>query len=78
MDQLPDLRRYESLREQIHSNPELSGQEEATARIVADHLRSLEVFAVHVEIGGHGVAAVYTNGPGKTLLLRADMDALPL
>ena len=77
-DQLPDLRRYESLRDQIHSNPELSGQEEATARIVADHLRSLEVFAVHVKIGGHGVAAVYTNGPGKTLLLRADMDALPL
>ena len=77
-NQLPDLVRYERLREQIHSHPELSGQENATAKGVADHLRSLEVFSVHVNIGGNGVAAVYANGPGKTLLLRSDLDALPM
>ena len=75
---LPDLTRYERLREQFHSHPELSGQENATAKSVADHLCSLKVFSVHVDIGGNGVAAVYANGPGNTLLLRADLDALPM
>lgn len=43
-----------------------------------NHLKSLNAYEVHSSIGGHGVAAVLTNGPGKTLLLRADIDALPV
>ena len=75
---LPDLTRYERLREQIYSHSELSGQENGTAKGIADHLRSLEVFSVHVNIGGNEVAAVYANGSGNTLLLRADLEALPM
>lgn len=62
----------------FHSHPELSFQEEATAAAIVTHLEDLKVYKVHPSIGGHGVAAVFANGPGKTLLLRADIDALPV
>jgi amidohydrolase len=42
------------------------------------HLETLNAYDIHAAIGGHGVAAVLKNGPGKTLLLRADIDALPV
>ncbi|KAJ3495083.1 hypothetical protein NLG97_g3649 [Lecanicillium saksenae] len=58
--------------------PELSGMEIETARLVADFLSSLEDFQVHTGIGGHGVVGVLHNGDGPKLLLRADMDALPV
>ena len=74
----PDLQPYESLYRHLHQHPELSLQEEQTAAIAAQHLRKLPGFEVHEHIGGHGVAAVLRNGPGKTVLLRADMDALPV
>ncbi|KAJ5785302.1 Amidohydrolase [Penicillium pulvis] len=73
----PDLKPYEDIYRQIHKNPELSGQEEQTAKIAFDHLHTLG-FEVHPNVGGHGVAAVLHNGPGPKILLRADMDALPL
>ncbi|KAJ5672021.1 Amidohydrolase [Penicillium longicatenatum] len=73
----PDLKPYEEIYRHIHSNPELSGQEEQTARIASEHLHTLG-FEVHSNVGGHGVAAVLHNGPGPKILLRADMDALPL
>lgn len=63
---------------QLHSMPELSGQEEETARLVTDYLKSLGSFKVCTNIGGHGIAAVLANGEGSTILLRADMDGLPL
>ncbi|MCJ1395366.1 hypothetical protein MMC18_008250 [Xylographa bjoerkii] len=74
----PDLRYYESLRAQLHSHPELSQQESATAAKVASHLRALKAYTIHEKIGGHGLAAVFKNGPGQTVALRADMDALPV
>ena len=74
----PDTSSYEQLREQLHSNPELSTIEENTASLIVSHLHSLEVYTIHSSIGGHGVVAVLRNGPGKNLLLRADMDALPI
>ncbi|KAJ5928323.1 Amidohydrolase [Penicillium verhagenii] len=73
----PDLKPYEEIYRHIHQNPELSGQEEQTAKIASDHLQTLG-FEVHSKIGGHGVAGVLRNGDGPTILLRADMDALPL
>ena len=73
----PDLRLYENLRIHLHSHPELSQQESATAATIAAH-GALEGFTVYKGIGGHGLAAVLRNGPGKTVLLRADMDALPV
>ena len=62
----------------FHQNPELYNQEEQTAAIIAKFLTSLGDFEIHEHIGGHGLAAVLKNGSGKTVLLRADMDALPV
>ena len=73
-----DLTTYDDLRKHIHSHPELSTQEVGTAEIIGRHLRSLDTYAIHTNIGGYGIAAVLRNGPGKTVLLRADMDALPI
>lgn len=65
-------------RRDIHRNPELSGQEVRTARLVADHLRQLGL-TVKTGVGGHGVVGVLKGGrPGKVVALRADMDALPV
>ncbi|RAL06838.1 putative zinc metallopeptidase [Aspergillus homomorphus CBS 101889] len=73
----PDLKPFEETYRHLHQSPELSGQEKETAAIAADHLQSLG-FEVHTHIGGHGVAGVLRNGEGPTVLLRADMDALPV
>ena len=73
-----DFNTYENLRKDIHSHPELSTQEVGTAEIIGKHLHSLGAYVIHAQIGGHGLVAVLHNGPGKTVLLRADMDALPI
>jgi len=62
---------------ELHQSPELSFQEEKTAARMAGILRDLG-FQVTTDIGGHGVVGVLENGTGKTLLLRADMDGLPV
>ncbi|MFJ3811246.1 amidohydrolase [Streptomyces sp. NPDC090073] len=67
----------ESVYLDLHRHPELSGQEERTAGVVADFLEK-GGFDVVTGIGGHGVAGVLRNGDGPTVMLRADMDALPL
>lgn len=67
----------ESLYKDLHAHPELSHQEFRTAKIVAEQLRT-EGFAVHDGIGGTGVVGVLENGAGPVVLLRADMDALPV
>lgn len=61
----------------LHANPELSFQEERTAGIVAEHLRALG-YEVTTGLGGTGVLGLLSNGAGPTVLLRADMDALPV
>lgn len=68
---------FEDVYRDIHQNPELSKQEIRTANIAESHLESLKDFTVHRAIGGHGVVGVLLNGAGPTVLLRADMDALP-
>jgi metal-dependent amidase/aminoacylase/carboxypeptidase family protein len=73
-----DLSSYEDLYKYFHQNPELSNVEKETAAKVAELLSKLGVFYIHANIGGHGLAAVWENGPGKTVMLRADMDALPV
>jgi hippurate hydrolase len=67
----------EKIYQQIHSDPELSFLETNTAALVAKELKSLGV-VVTEKVGRTGVVGVYTNGPGPTVLVRADMDALPL
>jgi hippurate hydrolase len=67
----------EDLYRDIHQHPELSHQETRTARLVADRLTAAG-FDVHSGVGGTGVVGVIDRGDGPTVLLRADMDALPL
>lgn len=73
----PALEEFESVYRDLHSHPELGCLESRTALIASSHLKSLQ-FTVHEGIGGHGVAGVLENGPGPTILLRGDMDALPI
>jgi len=65
-------------RRDIHQHPELSEQEVRTAKLVADHLRSLGI-EVRTGIAKTGVIGVLRGGqPGSVVALRADMDALPV
>lgn len=73
-----DLEKYEALYKHFHQNPELSNLEAKTAKTIADQLSSLNAFKIISNIGGHGLVGVMGNGPGKTILLRADIDALPI
>ena len=61
----------------FHAHPELSGQEARTATRVAEELAAADC-KVTTGIGGYGVVGVLENGPGPVLMLRADMDALPI
>lgn len=84
---LPDKRiealvneQYESLEtryKHLHANPELSFQEDQTSALLAGELRKLG-YAVKTHIGGFGVVGVLQNGPGKVVMIRTDMDALPI
>src|SRR5215218_10593429 len=61
----------------FHRNPELSFKEERTAKIIAKALRA-EGATVTEGVGGTGVVGVMRNGDGPTVLVRADMDGLPV
>jgi hippurate hydrolase len=61
----------------LHAHPELSLMEEKTAAKLAAELRAVG-FEVTEKFGGHGIVGVLKNGPGPTLLVRADLDGLPL
>lgn len=65
------------LYEHLHANPELSFQEEKTSARMAQEIRALG-FEVTEKVGGFGVVAVLKNGPGKTVLVRTDLDGLPV
>ena len=71
---LPDL---EAVYKDIHAHPELSMQETRTAGIAADHLKAAG-FEVTSGVGKTGVVGILRNGDGPTVMLRADMDALPI
>src|SRR6185295_9943147 len=71
---LPEL---ETIYKDIHSHPELSMQEERTAGVAADHLRAVG-YEVTTGVGKTGVVGLLRNGEGPTVMLRADMDALPV
>jgi amidohydrolase len=73
-DEYPGL---ETLYRELHARPELSGREVATAARMAEELRRSGL-EVHTGIGGHGVVGVLGNGPGPAVMIRCDMDALPV
>ena len=61
----------------LHANPELSSMETETAAYLAKRMKTLG-FDVTENFGGTGVVSVMKNGPGKTIMIRADMDGLPV
>ena len=71
---LPDL---ETFYKDVHAHPELSMQETRTAGLAADRLRAAD-FEVTTGVGNTGVVGLFRNGNGPTVMLRADMDALPV
>lgn len=71
---LPDLVK---LYKHLHENPELSLQEQQSSARMAAELKAAG-FEVTAKFGGHGVVGVLKNGDGPTVLVRADMDGLPI
>ncbi len=62
---------------ELHQYPELSLQEEKTSNRISGELRKLG-FEVTEKLGGHGLVGLLKNGNGKTVLIRTDLDALPI
>jgi hippurate hydrolase len=71
---LPDL---EALYKDVHAHPELSMRETRTAALAADRLKAAG-YEVTTGVGATGVVGLLRNGSGPTVMLRADMDALPV
>src|SRR3954470_20102915 len=71
------LPRLEALYKDVHSHPELSMQEKRTAGLAADWLRAAG-YEVTAAVGKTGVVGLLRTGDGPTVMLRADMDALPI
>ena len=65
------------LYQELHQAPELSFEEEKTAARLAEELRAVGA-KVTTDVGGHGVVGVLENGAGKVLMIRTDLDALPV
>jgi len=71
-----DLTRF---RRSLHQWPEVSGEEEQTAKTIVEALKLLNPKQILTGLGGHGVAAVFDTGrEGPTVLFRAELDALPI
>lgn len=76
---LDDLAKLRSLRHHLHELAELSGREEKTAAFLSGVLENYHPNRLLKGLGGHGVAAIFEGkNPGPTLLLRAELDALPI
>ena len=68
---------YNDIYKDLHQHPELSDMELRSSEKMAENLASMG-FEVTKGIGGYGVVGVFRNGKGKTVMLRTDMDALPV
>lgn len=67
----------EALYKDIHQHPELGFQETETAAKLAKEMRALG-FEVTEHVGKTGIVAIYRNGPGPTVMVRTELDALPM
>lgn len=67
------------LRHHLHENPELSGKEQSTAKIISRYLEKYLADSIYSNVGGNGVIAVFKGNPRyKSIAFRADIDALPM
>lgn len=75
----PNLTPYEEFYKYAHARGELSTQEKETAALITSKLEQISPdLEIRTQIGGHGQIATLRNGSGPTILLRADIDALPV
>ncbi|WP_405508981.1 amidohydrolase [Streptomyces cyaneofuscatus] len=74
----PLLRSALALYLDLHAHPELSGHEHHTADLLAARLTDHGLTVTRAVGGGHGLVGVLRNGPGPTVLLRTELDALPV
>ncbi|TDI85872.1 MAG: amidohydrolase, partial [Caldithrix sp.] len=72
-----DYSYLDKLYKHLHSNPEISLQEEKTAKKLTDELTKLG-FKVTQNVGGHGFVGILKNGGGPTIMIRTDLDGLPV
>ncbi|MCI0699946.1 MAG: amidohydrolase [Planctomycetia bacterium] len=72
-----EIKSLVSLYQHLHANPELSLMEVNTAKRLAEEMKKAG-YDVTEKVGGNGVVAVLKNGPGPVVLIRTDMDALPI
>ncbi len=69
----------QSLRQALHQMPEISGEEEKTAARITQELEQAGADRIWTGLGGHGVAAEFTGAqPGPTVMIRCELDALPI
>lgn len=67
------------LRHRLHRRPEISGEEGETAATIVEFLKPTQPDRIVTQLGGHGVAAIYEGAePGPTVMIRAELDALPI
>jgi amidohydrolase len=67
----------ETLYQEIHAHPEIAFHETRSAALLTHQMRRLG-FTVTEGVGGTGLVAIYENGPGPTILVRTELDALPM
>ena len=72
-----DYPKLDALYKDIHAHPEIAFQEEKTAAKLAAEMRALG-FEVTEHIGKTGLVAIYKNGDGPTIMVRTELDALPM
>ena len=72
-----DYPKLDALYKDIHAHPELAFQEEKTAAKLAAEMRALG-FEVTEKVGKTGLVALYKNGAGPTIMVRTELDALPM
>ncbi len=73
------ISKLRTLRRDLHSFPEISGSEEITAKRIETELRNLNADRIWTGVGGHGIAAEFVGkSAGPTVMLRCELDALPI
>jgi hippurate hydrolase len=72
-----DYPQLDALYKDIHSHPEVAFHEVRTAALLAKQMRNIG-FAVTEKVGGTGLVALYRNGPGPVIMVRTELDALPM